>query len=80
MILDILKSMSGNSIELFVNDFSHLFNIRVAPFDFLLIVVGMSLSQNVLHLKNNLFRSLAILSALSKGGVFTLFPDSDKSC
>jgi hypothetical protein len=72
--------MRADGVKLFVNNGSHFSHVVVAPLNLVHIIVRQSLSQDVLHLTDDVFRGLAVFATLLKSFVCGLLPNGDEGC
>ena len=80
VIFNISKYLSRNDIELNQSNFSHFFNVIIAPLNFFIIILCKSFPKLQIKRFYNVFRCLAIKCCITNLTVFSFSPESDISC
>ena len=70
VLFDVNQNLGRNIIIFFVDDGSDLIDIILAPSNFLIIVLGLSLSKNFVDRMNDIFSNLAVFNCFFNGFVF----------
>jgi len=60
ILFDIDQNICRNVIIFFVDDISNLLDVVLAPFDFSIIVLGLSFNKNFINRMDDIFTDLAV--------------------
>jgi len=77
VLFDVNQNLGRNIIIFCVDDGSDLVDIILAPCDFSIIVLGLSLSKNFVDRMDHIFTNLAVFNCFFDGFVLWLSPKTD---